>query len=174
MARHVERRLDSWEWHRCGRCGGEFPAHGSYVLHDCEGVARDGKFPAHGSYVLHDCEGVARDGERLRLARESPDPPWPVLRDVDPESSCPMPVRLDESLLGMAIIEHFARLPLRHGTWPLPPIDPSVVAEWEFDGGRWDRSPFRDFYEQAALFEMSGADMRRYMATFAHPTGIEP
>jgi hypothetical protein len=33
--RHVERRLDSVEWHSCGRCGGCYQCEGMYVLHGC-------------------------------------------------------------------------------------------------------------------------------------------
>jgi methyl coenzyme M reductase beta subunit len=128
MSRHVERRLDSWEWHRCGRCGGEFPAHGSYVLHDC------------------DCDGALAG--TVPVAVGTGTPAFRVL-------ICPVPVRLEMFgfLRRESIPDHLAEMESRR---------------------EWGVSPYRALYEAAALFEMSGADARRFMATFAHSHGIEP
>jgi hypothetical protein len=35
MDRHIERPITNVDWQSCGKCGGIYPCHGSYVMHEC-------------------------------------------------------------------------------------------------------------------------------------------
>jgi hypothetical protein len=144
MANHVERMLETTEHHTCGRCGWVLPSHGAYVMHDCAGLLE----------AMPD----DRSADWRFLVPRWQAPCW--LGRLTP-----VPVRLVELWAAQRAMG------LRR---PVPFVVPDRITGPIERRREWGISPFRALHEAAADLDMTSSDVRRYMAMYTHPIGIEP